>query len=192
MRDDDDDDDDEDEDLEDEEEEVQVEEEDVFVRAKKAVPKPKAAKTANPAEPDSDEEEEDEEEEEYEAELDEPRPWSDLDDVITGRSAGNKQKAVQRPGVAVGQRVKWLSGRAVSAPDGLKKASAGDGLGTLSSLKNVHGIVRAVPQRAKVLVQWFTTDMDLVLHETVPACIYSLFADEYSLDVERYFSPITP
>jgi hypothetical protein len=33
--------------------------------------------------------------------------------------------------------------------------------------------------------------MELVLHDTVPACVYALFADEYSLDVERYFSPIT-
>ena len=64
-------------------------------------------------------------------------------------------------------------------------------MGTLSGLKNVHGIVREVLGRAKVIVQWFTTDMDLVLHETVPACIYTLFSDEYTLDVERYFSPIT-
>ena len=52
----------------------------------------------------------------------------------------------------------------------------------------MHGLVCGTNKRM-VKVRWFTSALDHVLHEVSPACLYSLYGGEYSLDLERYFTP---
>ena len=71
---------------------------------------------------------------------------------------------------------------------GLTKAAPGNaGANILNDA--IQGIVRAIAGR-NVKVQWFSTSVAKKLHTHATPLLYVLFPDEFSIDVERHFTPI--